>query len=126
MLTCQVHIRTVLGQHYQVICQPALGDVAARPVLLEPRTSTLVQQRRHHLPDVVPVARVLRSRVAEPGDDPAFCGQPACSPSLRLSPTSDVSARASGASGAASAPSSADRKSTRLNSSHSHISYAVL
>ena len=72
----QVHVGARPGQRDRDLGQPSLGDVAARPVRLEPRADPVGQQRRHHLPDVVPVARVLRSRVAEPGDDPAFCGQP--------------------------------------------------
>ena len=110
-LAGQVHVGPRPGQGDRDLGQPSLGDVVARPVRLEARTGPLGQQGGHHVPDVVPVARVLRPRVAQAGDDPAFSGQPACSSSLRRSPASPVSASASGASGAPSAASSSSGSS---------------
>src|SRR5690606_25451973 len=51
--------------------EAGLGDdgLGAR-VPGEPRTGALGEQVEHHLPDVVPVARVLRAGVAQPDDEP--------------------------------------------------------
>src|SRR6185437_403037 len=109
-LARQVHVGTRPGQRDGYPGEPALGDVAARAVRLEARSAPLGQQGDHHISGVVPVSRVLRSRVAETGDDPAFCGQPAYSSSLPLaaeppaSASTDALPTASGTSPSASSP----------------------
>ena len=104
--TGQVHIGARPGQGDGHPGQPALGDVIARPVRFESRPGAadpLSEQTGHHTADVMPVACVLRPRIAQANDDPAVPGQPVCSPS----PAAVASATASGTSGAPASSSTA-------------------
>src|SRR5581483_806462 len=77
---------------------------------LEAGTSAVREQRHHHVPGVVPVARVLRTGVAQPGDNPAFGGQPDYSASLVAD--SPASATAAGTSTPSAAPSAGSGSSS--------------
>src|SRR5581483_12106139 len=81
---------------------------------LEAGTSAVREQRHHHVPGVVPVARVLRTGVAQPGDNPAFGGQPDYSASLVADspPSAPASATAAGTSTPSAAPSAGSGSSS--------------
>ena len=66
--------RLRLGERDRDAGQPPGGHGRAGPVALEARAHPRGQHIGHHEPAVVPVARVLGTRVTEPGDQPAIIG----------------------------------------------------
>src|SRR5579859_547837 len=72
----QVHIRAWHRQADRCIADTDLGDVISALMRLEPPAGPARQQRNDHGTGVMPVARILRAGIAQPGDYPAFGGQP--------------------------------------------------
>src|SRR5680860_432167 len=129
--TRNVHVRGGLGQHHRRSRQaagehpqPGRGRHRVRPVGPPARAGARRQLVEHHLPDVVPVARVGRAGVAESDDQPGALAHYSFSASPPSARPSSCAAEDSPSAAGTASPSSSETSCSMPSSASASASSA--